>query len=99
MMNTFDSTGKRDEFMAAVHNADLTARPQLLEPGQNQPYEDILLRFRDITGRSVLLNTSFNLHGYPIVGSAADAVHVLNNSGLNHLILGPFLASKKPVQR
>ena len=98
MMNTFDSTDRRDEFMAAVHNADLTARPQLLEPGQNQPYEDILLRFREITGRSVLLNTSFNLHGYPIVGSAADAVHVLNNSGLNHLILGPFLASKSTAR-
>jgi carbamoyltransferase len=95
MMNTFDSTDKRDELMAAVHNADLTARPQLLEPGQNQGYEDILVRFQQLTGRGVLLNTSFNLHGSPIVGSPAEAVHVLVNSGLNHLILGPFLASKK----
>lgn len=95
MMNTFDSTDERVQFMAAVHNADLTARPQLLEPGQNQPYEDILVRFRDITGRGVLLITSFKLHGHPIVGSAADAVHVLRSSGLNRLILGPFLASKR----
>ncbi len=99
MMNTFDSTDKRDELMAAVHNADLTARPQLLEPGQNQGYEDILVRFRELTGRSVLLNTSFNLHGSPIVGSPEEAVHVLVNSGLNHLILGPFLASKKSAAR
>ena len=95
MMNTFDSTDKRDELMAAIHNADLTARPQLLEPGQNPGYEDILVRFQELTGRSVLLNTSFNLHGSPIVGSPAEAVHVLVNSGLNHLILGPFLASKE----
>ena len=99
MMNTFDSADNRDEFMAAVHNADLTARPQLLEPGQNQGYEDILVRFREITGRGVLLNTSFNLHGSPIVGSPAEAVQVLVNSGLNHLILGPFLVSKKTPTR
>jgi carbamoyltransferase len=95
MMNTFDSADNRNDFMAAVHNADLTARPQLLEAGQNQGYEDILVRFREITGRGVLLNTSSNLHGSPIVGSPIEAVHVLANSGLNHLILGPFLASKR----
>ena len=95
MMNTFDSTEKRAEFMAAVHNADLTARPQLLEPGQNQPYEDILRHFHELTGRHVLLNTSFNLHGFPIVCRADDAVGVLMNSGLKRLVLGPFLVTKK----
>jgi len=95
MMNTFASTGKRSEFMAAVHGADLTARPQLLEEGQNREYEEILEHFAALTGRRVLLNTSFNLHGYPIVCSAADAVRVLLNSGLNRLILGPLLVSKK----
>ncbi|MBI2505765.1 MAG: carbamoyltransferase [Candidatus Latescibacteria bacterium] len=95
MMNTFDSTARRTEFMAAVHNADLTARPQLLEPGQNPQYEAILDRFAALTGRKVLLNTSFNLHGYPIACSAADALRVLLDSGLNRLVLGPFLVSKR----
>jgi len=95
MMNTFDSTDRRSEFMAAVHGADLTARPQLVETGQNPPYEAILEAFAALTGRRVLLNTSFNLHGYPTVCSAADAVQVLLDSGLEHLVLGPFLASKK----
>ena len=71
MMNTFDSTDKRVEFMAAVHNADLSARPQLLEEGQNPEYEAILEHFGEISGRHVLLNTSFNLHGSPVVCSAA----------------------------
>ena len=95
MMNTFDSTDTRGEFMAAVHNADLTARPQLLEAGQNPPYESILHHFAELTGRHVLLNTSFNLHGFPVVCSAQDALGVLMNSGLTRLVLGPLLVSKK----
>ena len=95
MMNTFDSTARCDQFMAAVHNADLTARPQLVEEGQNPPYEAILERFGERTGRHVLLNTSFNLHGSPIVCSAADAVEVLLDSGLERLVLGPLLLTKR----
>lgn len=95
MMNTFDSTDQRDGFMAAVHNADLTARPQLVEDGQNAGYEAILTRFGERTGRHVLLNTSFNLHGSPVVCSAADAMGVLLNSGLQRLVLGPLLVTKR----
>ncbi len=95
MMNTFDSTDQRQDYMAAVHNADLTARPQLVEDGQNPAYEAILERFGERTGRHVLLNTSFNLHGYPIVCSAADAMGVLLDSGLQRLVLGPLLVTKR----
>jgi carbamoyltransferase len=95
MMNTFDSTDQRQDFMAAVHNADLTARPQLVEDGQNPGYEAILERFGERTGRHVLLNTSFNLHGSPIVCCAADAMGVLLDSGLQRLILGPLLVTKR----
>jgi len=95
MMNTYDSTERRGEFMAAVHNADLTARPQLVEAGQNPEYEAILDRFGALTGRHVLLNTSFNLHGYPIVCTAAEAVDVLLESGLQRLVVGPLLVTKQ----
>ena len=95
MMNTFGSSSRRGEFMAAVHNADLTARPQLLQPGQNARYEAVLKHFGDLTDRHVLLNTSFNLHGEPIVCTAKDAVHVFANSGLDHMVLGPLLVSKQ----
>lgn len=95
MMNTFDSTERRGEFMAAVHNADLTARPQLVEAGQNPGYEAILEHFGSLTGRHVLLNTSFNLHGYPIVSTAAEAVDVLLDSGLRRLVVGPLLVTKR----
>lgn len=95
MMNTFAATERKGQFMAAVHNADLTARPQLLEDGQNPGYQAILERFAETTGRHVLLNTSFNLHGFPIVCTAEEAVGVLLNSGLERLILGPLLVSKE----
>lgn len=95
MMLTFDSTEKRKEYMAAVHNADFTARPQIVEPGQSKGYEDILEEFEKLTGRKVLLNTSFNLHGLPIVCNAMDALYVMKHSSINWLILGPYLVSKK----
>jgi carbamoyltransferase len=98
MMNTFDATERKGQFMAAVHNADLTARPQLLEDGQNPGYQAILERFAAATGRHVLLNTSFNLHGWPIVCSATDAVKVLLDSGLECLVVGPLLVTKGQIE-
>jgi carbamoyltransferase len=55
---------------------------------------DILQAFAERTGRGVILNTSFNLHGWPIVRTAADALHVFRSSGLEYLQVGPFLVSK-----
>ncbi len=98
MMNTFDSRDQRLDFMAAIHNADLTARPQILEQGQNTEYENILREFDKITGRKVLLNTSFNLHGYPIVSNAKEAIEVFAKSGLEYLQIGRFIVSKKPLR-
>ena len=46
------------------------------------------------TGRAVVLNTSFNLHGFPIVASAADAIDVLERSGLENLAVGDYLIRK-----
>ena len=57
--------------------------------------EDALKNFEKQTGISALLNTSFNLHGYPIVCTPIDAINTLKNSGLRHLAIGNFLISKK----
>jgi carbamoyltransferase len=94
MMMTFDSRDNFREMIAAVHNADLTCRAQLLEPHHNPSMHAILKAFEAQTGRGVILNTSFNLHGYPIVRTAADALHVFRNSGLPYLQVGDYLVSK-----
>lgn len=95
MMLSFDTTEKRHEFVAAVHQADLTARPQVLEEDWNPEYYKILKEFERDTGRGVLLNTSFNLHGYPIVCGPEEALWVFEKSGLEYLALGDYLVTKK----
>ena len=56
---------------------------------------DILNAFERRTGGGVILNTSFNLHGYPIVRTAAEALAVLRDSGLEYLQVGDYLVSKQ----
>jgi carbamoyltransferase len=94
MMMTFDTRENFRDMIAAVHNADLTCRAQILEPAQNRPMYEIVKAFEALSGRGVVLNTSFNLHGFPIVRTADDALHVFKNSGLTHLQVGPYLVSK-----
>lgn len=97
MMLTFDSRENFREFIAAVHNADLTARPQVIEKQHNSDYYRLLELFEAVTGRGVLLNTSFNLHGYPIVCGAKEAMEVFDNSGLEYLAVGQYLVRKRPL--
>jgi carbamoyltransferase len=96
MMMTFQPQRPPAEYQAAVHPFDHSIRPQILEESHNPEYYRLLKMFEAATGRrGGLLNTSFNLHGHPIVSSPADAVEVFLNSGLNHLGLGPYLLSKR----
>ncbi len=96
MMMTFQPRRPPAEYQAAVHPFDRSIRPQILEESHNPEYYRLLGLFEAATGRrGGLLNTSFNLHGHPIVSAPADAVEVFLNSGLNHLGLGPYLLSKR----
>lgn len=83
------------ELSAALHPFDSTTRPQLLEEGHNESYYKIIRKFEDRTGIGAVLNTSFNLHGMPIVATPRDALWTLENSGLEYLALGPYLITKK----
>jgi carbamoyltransferase len=85
----------RDALAAAIHPQDGTARPQILERAWNPEYHAVISEFQRRTGVGAVLNTSFNLHGEPIVGGAADAVDTFERSGLPHLALGHWLLSKK----
>ena len=92
----FDSTKlARRHLIAAIHPADFTVRPQILKRSQNRDYFDLIKSFEAITGVGALLNTSFNLHGSPIVLGPAEAIHTLKNSGLDGLILDDFLVLRK----
>lgn len=92
----FDTTTEGYEAMiAACHPADRTARPQILHRDTNPALYDILEAFEALTGRGALMNTSFNLHGHPIVNTPAEALFVLENSELDGLILNDYLILKR----
>lgn len=95
MMFTFNTRPEvRKHMRAALHSADSSARAQLVAEGQNPGYERILEAFEERTGRAVLLNTSFNLHGDPMVCGPKEALHVLRVSDLRYLALGSYLIHK-----
>lgn len=82
-------------FKAAMHPADKTVRAQLLGPDENPELRQFLLAYKDLTGQAGCLNTSFNLHGYPIVMTSEDAAEVFDSSGLDGLWLDGLLVLKK----
>lgn len=99
MMHAFETTELRSEFVAAVHPADATARMQTVQAELNPSFHKLIEAFRRLTGRGVVLNTSFNLHGFPIVTGACDAIDVLLKSGLDHLVVDRWLITKKRTAR
>lgn len=95
MIITFDSTPlARKELRAALHPYDFTARPQAVRQSWNPRYHKIIKEFEKLTGIGGVLNTSFNLHGYPVVLGPAEALHAFRNSGLEYLAMGNYLISK-----
>lgn len=83
-----------DQIRAAMHQGDHTLRPQVLIESANPQYYRLIKLFQAKTGVGAVLNTSLNLHGYPLVATPEQALMTLEKSGLSHLALGPFLISK-----
>ena len=71
----------RKEFPAITH-IDNTARLQVVTPEFNEPLYNILDAFD-----GVLINTSFNVQGKPILNSMKEAMNVLDNTGLDHVVV------------
>ncbi|MFT5430905.1 MAG: carbamoyltransferase [Myxococcota bacterium] len=90
MTITFEVREAMKRQSPGVVHLDGTARPQIIREQDNPGYHAILQRFYELTGTPTLVNTSFNMHGEPIVGSPYDAIRAFKASRLDHLILGPF---------
>jgi carbamoyltransferase len=96
MMLAFQTTVRgRSDLVAALHPFDMTCRPQILDEGSNPDYHRLISDFEVVTGVGGVLNTSFNLHGEPIVNSPEDAIHTLLNSGLDYVTIENFLVSRR----
>lgn len=96
MMIAFKTTSEgQTDLIAAAHPYDFTVRPQILEKKQNPSYYNLIKEFESLTGIGAVLNTSFNLHGEPIVCSLNDAINTFSHSGLKYLAIGNYIIEKR----
>ena len=79
----------------AVTHVDNSARIQTVHQETNPDFYSLLTEFEKITGCPVLINTSFNVRGEPIVESPEDAYRCFMRTGMDYLVLGSFLMDKK----
>lgn len=92
MIVTFDTTETaQEEITAGLHPFDFTCRPQTVSENSSPKYWRLLREYRRLTGQSGILNTSFNLHGYPIVGTPEIAVKTLLESKIDYLAIGDYI--------
>ena len=91
---------KNTQIEAGTHPYDKTVRPQAVSSTYTPEYHALISAFQKLTGIPALLNTSFNLHGEPIVDTIADAVRTFKLSGLQHLLIqDQILFSKRAEDR
>src|SRR2546422_1126458 len=78
----------------AVTHIDYSARIQTVTRDTNPNYYDLIAEFERLTGCAVLVNTSFNVRGEPIVCTPEDAYRCFMRTHIDYLVLGPFLLHK-----
>lgn len=99
MLGVFPVKPQKRKVIPAVTHVDGSGRLQIISKNQNQRYYSLVKRFGDLTGVYVLMNTSFNLKGEPIVGSPQEAFSTFVRSGLDILALENFLIEKKDIPK
>jgi len=80
--------------LPAITHIDYSARIQTVDREDNANYHDLIAEFERQTGCAVLVNTSFNVRGEPIVCTPADAYQCFMRTHLDYLVLYPFLLEK-----
>lgn len=96
MTITFDCTPYMRETSPGVVHVDGTARPQLVDEATAPDFHKILTAYHKITGIPSLINTSFNMHGEPIVCTPVDALRSFEQGNLDYLAIGDWLV-KNPA--
>ena len=95
MLFIFDVRPEVAQRIPAVRHVDGTARVQTINRSQHPLYYDLLAAFHARTGVPILVNTSFNTRGEPMVNSPRDALESFWTSPLDALVIGPFLIVKQ----
>ena len=94
MILAFDVKEEKREEVPAIVHVDGTARPQTVTEKQNPIYHKLISDFKKITGVPMLVNTSFNVKGEPIICTPEDAIRCFYGTGLDALAMGNFLLKK-----
>lgn len=94
MLFVYDVKKEKADTIPAVKHVDGTARIQTINKNQHPAYYDLLKAFKEKTGVPVLVNTSFNTLGKPIVCTPRDAVECFWSSPFDALVIGRFLVEK-----
>jgi carbamoyltransferase len=90
----FDRLKEIRSILPAVTHVDYSARIQTVERAQNPLLYELLLRFEEATGCGVLVNTSFNVRGEPIVCTPDDAYRCFVNTEMDYLIMGSLVIER-----
>jgi carbamoyltransferase len=96
MLFVFDVMPAKAHLIPAVRHVDGTARVQTVGEHEQPLYHELLRAFERRTGVPVLVNTSFNSRGEPVVCTPRDALESFWSTPLDALVIGPFLI-EKPV--
>jgi carbamoyltransferase len=83
------------EVAPAIVHVDGSARPQPVSRALNPRFHDLISAFDHLTGVPILLNTSFNAAGEPIVCTPADAIRTFKATGLDMLVMGSHVVTRK----
>jgi len=86
--------GRKRSTIPAVTHVDYSCRIQSVTADSNPQYFDVLKAFEKITGVGLIINTSFNVRGEPIVCTPSDAYSCFMRTHLDYLVLGDFLIDK-----
>ena len=86
------------KIIPAVNHANNTARPQTVSRDVNRRYYDIIAEFEKLTGVPVIINTSFNVRGEPIVLTPQQAYQCFATTDMDYVVLERFVVSKQNIR-
>ncbi len=97
MLYVVDVNNNKKEILPAITHVDGTGRLQSVYKELNPKYYNLIDTFGQATGVPVILNTSFNLKGEPVVNTPAEAFNSFYKSGMDYLILGNYIVDKSKL--
>ena len=94
MLSVYDVLDTKKNEIQAITHVDGTARVHTVNKQTNPLYYELIREFEKLTGVPMVLNTSFNIMGEPIVRTPSEAIRCFYGTGMDYLVLGPYLLSK-----